>query len=479
MAANAQVQSQRLDEVFKRFEASRDEDASLGLLEQLLTMAHGLDTRDLIETLRHSPTLDPSLRRYLPEAIGKLGRYNQIVVNLTNAARTTKHSLFHNIVVVAVQYNQMDTLMPETGLRDFDAAWSRVTGKSARGRSSSVEMNTRKKYDSRVSNHDTRWKVHAEIQILLFYELNPQRLPPRIICASKSACYLCDLFFQIHGKFEVPRTHGRIYEKWALPDWSPRQCEIVQSIIPIVERFNHALEGTIRTLVGQKMTRHPPPNESVVGIYQPWSSYSTICPETPATPDPVRPSVPRIDLQNDGSRSQPCCSLHEYGVEDSSHPRRSFTPSVSTPPTGPSSDRTGSTLSLVVGEQITKDVSDGKLFHVHTSTIHFEISIAGDRDDSADKELDLPCTCLVVMNHSRSGSKVLNDAEVYIVDLDALRPGHDIIVPAGIALPLSRMVFCSKGQEVVLWFEASALSSIHNNCGPLVERTRSGDEKAC
>ena len=54
--------------------------------------------------------------------------------------------------------------------------------------------------------------------LLFLYELNPGRLRPRVICSSKSACYLCSLFFKLHGRFYVLRTHGRLYHKWTLPD---------------------------------------------------------------------------------------------------------------------------------------------------------------------------------------------------------------------------------------------------------------------
>ncbi|KAK2053460.1 hypothetical protein LY76DRAFT_667510 [Colletotrichum caudatum] len=33
-----------------------------------------------------------------------------------------------------------------------------------------------------------------------------------------SACYLCDLFIRTHGNYVVSQTHGRLYEKWTLPD---------------------------------------------------------------------------------------------------------------------------------------------------------------------------------------------------------------------------------------------------------------------
>ncbi len=76
------------------------------MLEQLLILAHEFDTRALVATLERSPNLDPSLRRYLPEAIAKLGRYQQIAINLASAARTFKYLLFDGIVVVPVLCNK-------------------------------------------------------------------------------------------------------------------------------------------------------------------------------------------------------------------------------------------------------------------------------------------------------------------------------------------------------------------------------------
>lgn len=57
----------------------------------------------------------------------------------------------------------------------------------------------KKKFESRIADRATRWKVHAEIQILLFYEQNSSLLRLMTIESSKSVCYLCDLFTQVHG----------------------------------------------------------------------------------------------------------------------------------------------------------------------------------------------------------------------------------------------------------------------------------------
>lgn len=119
--------------------------------------------------------------------------------------------------------------------------------------------------------------VHAaEVQILLFYELNPTRLRSRIICPSKSACYLCNLFFRIDGQFHITRTHGRLYDNWIYYFGILSRCRIIETITPLVERINIALETKILEVLRQKTFKLSHPNESVVVQASPWSSNSTV-----------------------------------------------------------------------------------------------------------------------------------------------------------------------------------------------------------
>jgi hypothetical protein len=60
--------------------------------------------------------------------------------------------------------------------------------------------------------------VHAEIQILIHYELKPVVLMPRAIGASKEACFLCDSFIRAHGSFSVTGAHRQIFDQWTVPD---------------------------------------------------------------------------------------------------------------------------------------------------------------------------------------------------------------------------------------------------------------------
>ncbi|KAL2040326.1 hypothetical protein N7G274_006769 [Stereocaulon virgatum] len=89
-----------------------------------------------------------------------------------------------------------------------------------------IQLNVLRPYEgsssqiSYTGGQRARCLVHAEIQIIVFYGRNPNAtiLKPRVIGASKSACYLCNLFIQYHRQFFVTKTHGHLYERWNFPD---------------------------------------------------------------------------------------------------------------------------------------------------------------------------------------------------------------------------------------------------------------------
>lgn len=68
-----------------------------------------------------------------------------------------------------------------------------------------------------------RPKIHAEIQLIYHYEINPHPDPPLVIYSSKNSCFLCDAFVKVHGKFFISRTHGVVYPQWALPSITHRR----------------------------------------------------------------------------------------------------------------------------------------------------------------------------------------------------------------------------------------------------------------
>ncbi|KAF2455499.1 hypothetical protein BDY21DRAFT_289205 [Lineolata rhizophorae] len=61
--------------------------------------------------------------------------------------------------------------------------------------------------------------VHAEMQLLSFYDHHPERMPNfRFIGVSKKSCYLCHLLLAAHPNlFNVSSCHQKLYPRWIPP----------------------------------------------------------------------------------------------------------------------------------------------------------------------------------------------------------------------------------------------------------------------
>ncbi|CAD6587309.1 MAG: hypothetical protein ASARMPRED_003057 [Alectoria sarmentosa] len=318
-------QVDRLVKTFDRFEAAHDDHSptlSIDILVELLVQARDFDVENLRGVLRNPSSINPSVKAFLPEAVSKLGHYNRVACDLFNAVRSPAYTIFGRISIVALEEPVLDTSWATDGPVGFDKVLRRITRLSHRHHrwqhlSGSLPA-ARTKFQSRMSNSAIPWKVHAEIQLLFYYERNPDIPLPRTICSSKSACYLCDLFIKTHGKFHIPSTHGKLYDRWMLPEWPENGYVASEHTFSIIERFNTVLEAKIlQTLNHARLPSHPP-NESVLHVREPWSSTSTI-PEaepresTVETSDPVHhvlreqeePSSPRSAFADPGSSSRP------------------------------------------------------------------------------------------------------------------------------------------------------------------------------
>ena len=62
-----------------------------------------------------------------------------------------------------------------------------------------------------------RYRQHAELQLLIFYEENPHiKLASSYIGCNKLSCYLCHSFIQHHGRFRVNGGHQSLYSLWTV-----------------------------------------------------------------------------------------------------------------------------------------------------------------------------------------------------------------------------------------------------------------------
>ena len=279
---------------------------------------------DLKAILSKSTELNPNLVNSLPTLLGKVGRYCSLCHNLVDAARDPRYTIFRRITVEILTPLAIDRSYISQHPSSFDDILNRVHKANLR---SQLLTLARQRYASRMRGHNTEWKVHAEIQLLFFYEASPGRFSicgPRVICSSKSACYLCHLFFQIHGRYRIFRTHGRLYDRWTLPDALPDEPACDAMLMTIL-RFNKELEAEIRRVINGRRLSLVHPNESVTIFHPPWSPCSTLaCDHLP--PDGAKSNASVLQLpQQQQHRETPPGSI-SLSTQSSSTPMRPRTP---------------------------------------------------------------------------------------------------------------------------------------------------------
>ena len=283
------TQVNTLEALFKRFEDIPEHCAASPEVQDmamdLITLMHNMASQTKLKSALESSTkLDNGLKNFLPEAIGKLGRYYSISQELVCAARNKEYSIFHSVVIETSpirppsQPSSVDKKFhPLTALQGIIRPRTAVQSKALKP---SLERCLGKplqaildNFRSIIADYYQFVKVHAEIQLLFFYELNPGRLRPRVICSSKSACYLCNLFFKLHGQFYIPRTHGRLYYKWTLPNWHTLLPDMRRRDFDVLlMQFSDVLKVKIRAALERGPVRVDHPNERVSVMPTRWPS---------------------------------------------------------------------------------------------------------------------------------------------------------------------------------------------------------------
>jgi hypothetical protein len=266
-----------------------DKPTAYEMIEEVTRLAHSLNqSSGFSAALNKSSKFSSSKLASLGDSVAKLGQYYKAASELVLAARRKRCRIFRKIRVesfqICVPENVRVPSKPESALPLVDhLLQSHETSKLLHrfpGSKSAVDA----ALTNRLNGERAGIKLHAEIKLLFYYESRPAHVRPRVICTNKSACYLCDLFFRIHGQFQLPRTFGKMNERWILPDWlhvPPSQIPVLKNV---VEQFSTALDSQIR-LASKNMKRQPDPIESSVGISAHWSC-STVDKATWSQPIP-------------------------------------------------------------------------------------------------------------------------------------------------------------------------------------------------
>ncbi|PVH76494.1 hypothetical protein DL98DRAFT_641391 [Cadophora sp. DSE1049] len=210
-----------LDRIFARLEKLKPSvlvaEEGRKLLVELVRTASELSCASGFPAVLNPSKLDPCSRAFVANAIRKLGRYCTATRFLCQAA--TRFSIFDQVRVSVIKL----PAIPLPAVSDpevlVDGVIARLfKAKGAQNATSKLLLrlkNRKVEYSQvRTAISSTRAVVHAEIQLLVHYELQNPTLPPRIICSSKKACFLCNLFLELQGKYIVPSTHGKLRPKY-------------------------------------------------------------------------------------------------------------------------------------------------------------------------------------------------------------------------------------------------------------------------
>ncbi|QKD51490.2 uncharacterized protein FOBCDRAFT_198841 [Fusarium oxysporum Fo47] len=167
------------------------------------------------------PRMEPDLCSGLLNTIHKLAHYKTCAWTLVKLSR--RYSILGRTSTIAVRLDDTAFGKPpaetvgfklEEHLKKLKKEYN--TNWDLDNFGQRLATNTKKFWEDflRVTNEP---KIHAEIQLMWHLERHPSSKPPRVLASNKDACFLCNAFISFHGKYMIPKTHGRIYPGWRLP----------------------------------------------------------------------------------------------------------------------------------------------------------------------------------------------------------------------------------------------------------------------
>jgi hypothetical protein len=210
----------------------------------------------------------PSSRRNLFNIVSKVARYREAAQFLYHTAKDFRVVRQMNVVIADLPEKAFHNVPIDKHTPRLASAIMRISAAHRQREFSHIcrllnttELQANDRFVDQTRKTMTRAKIHAEVQLLFYCELNASEPPPRVICSSKDACFLCNAFILMHGKMHTPRNHGRLYPGWRLP--------LFPKLNDIEQRFNFVLENQVRNslmtlLSRQRKTVYPDPNESTL-----------------------------------------------------------------------------------------------------------------------------------------------------------------------------------------------------------------------
>jgi hypothetical protein len=216
------------------------------------------------------------IRESLRSRLGHLGHYLPASRRLIRSAK--RFGMFRSILIRPMYIEPFDLsnavgyYPPDIKQRLLDAGAKDPGMAVDLKRLTNIMTNTRNYVDTHIplGRTDRRYKVHAEIQLLCYYEQQSNTLfPPRVLKSSKDACFLCNEFIKTHGKLYIPKTHGRVYELWMVPDFKALGLskKTKKKLMAVVARFNEAIEErTVSSYLQETRVRVDPRESGIFSL---------------------------------------------------------------------------------------------------------------------------------------------------------------------------------------------------------------------
>ncbi|KAL0261366.1 hypothetical protein SLS55_002796 [Diplodia seriata] len=90
--------------------------------------------------------------------------------------------------------------------------------------------------------------VHAEVQLIAYYEASGNKTSARIIGASREACFLCDAFIKAHGCFSVSKAHRQVMNIWTVPERKDYGAESLERVRRAIMTVNSEIRQELKLL---------------------------------------------------------------------------------------------------------------------------------------------------------------------------------------------------------------------------------------
>ncbi|PYI36394.1 hypothetical protein BP00DRAFT_483567 [Aspergillus indologenus CBS 114.80] len=213
--------------------------------------------------------MSPSARESMANIVGKVSRCREAARLLYRTAKGVPLARKMRTVPVylpaeAFARPYTETYTPDLLKKIAEMSYRGTQQKLLKEICSVLKMNEKQaknQFCRQVENNLKKAKIHAEVQIIAYCELRSGWRLPRVICSSKDACFLCNLFIKTYGKMYTPRSRGRLYPAWCLP------C--LPQLEGLEQRFCQALQNKFEAscsalLTTRRRVLHPPPVESTL-----------------------------------------------------------------------------------------------------------------------------------------------------------------------------------------------------------------------